>query len=100
MKTCSSAQKRDRPCINRIDRSCTRNSARRLNGHHPRQRPVEPGMLHQPASLNYGERPHKALLDDLLVKFDSQSRIGGQSPCAVFEMKFRPGEPGAQYGGK
>ena len=65
-----------------------------------RQRAVEPGVLHQPASLNYRERPHKALFDDLLVKFDSQSRIGGQSPCAVFEMKFRSGEPGAQYGGK
>jgi len=50
--------------------------------------------------LNYRERPHKTLFDDLLVKFDPQSWNGGQSPRAVFEMKFRPGESGAQYGGK
>jgi len=52
------------------------------------------------ASFNYRERPHKALFDDLLVKFDPHSCIGGQSPRVVFEMKFRPGESGAQYGGK
>ena len=56
--------------------------------------------LHQQGLFIRRGRPHQALFDDLPIKFDPQSRSGGQSPCAVFEIKFRPGEPGAQDRGK